>query len=281
MITTIALLTYVLIPLLGVPQPLQDKPAAAPSEWERKVTEAKALLDDTKKGEAMLALVREALGSKEVRLSGDVHTGQVHPEDNQPAPVVNFDPRMNKKNSYATAARRLETSPAYYFLGKGTPYVVLGPRALDPRSPVFTRLQAEHELFHAKHHVADPRPVTDRELETWTHVFVTLFHEVHPFKQKWAPLVTNYEEADPGERKAALDKLVAYYRMPASASDDAGRAIIRTAFDEWLGRRKKDADTSTSRLVQDLEKAFASSAARMPQADHLPVIQRGFRNLID
>ncbi|MBA2304129.1 MAG: hypothetical protein H0W08_16050 [Acidobacteria bacterium] len=258
--STIALATFALISLTGAPSAFQEKPAAAPSEWEKKVIEAKAITDETKKGEAMVALVREALGSKEVRLSGTAHADQVHPEDNQPAPAVNFDPRMNLKNSYATQARRLETSPAYYFLGKGTPYVVLGPRALDPRGPAFTRMQAEHELFHAKTHVGDPRPVADRELETWTHVFVTSFHEVHPFKQKWAPLVTNYEEADPGERKAALDKLVAYYRTPTPAVDDAGRAIIRTAFDEWLSRRKKDADSSSSMLVHDLEKALAPSA---------------------
>lgn len=257
--SSVACLVVALIALTGAPSAFQEKPVAAPNEWEKKVTEAKAITDATKKGEAMLALVREALGSKEVRLSGNTHADHVHPEDNQPAPIVNFDPHLNQKNSYATEARRLETSPAYYFLGKGTAYVVLGPRSLDPRGPVFTKMQAEHELFHAKTHVGDPRPVPDRELETWTHVFVTHFHEVYPFKQKWTPIVTNYEEADPGERKAALDKLVAYYRTPPpAAGDDAGKAKVRAAFDEWFARRKKDAESSSSLLVKDLEKALAA-----------------------
>ncbi|HXI14616.1 MAG TPA: hypothetical protein VNM92_18515 [Thermoanaerobaculia bacterium] len=230
-------------------------------EWKKKVTEAKALTDEAKMHEAMLALVREALRSSEVRPSGTQHSDQVHPEDNQPAPVVNFDARLNQKTTYASSGTRLE-GPAYYFLAQGKPYVVLGPRALDSRSPVFTRLSAAHELFHAKNHVGDPRPISDRELETWTHVFVTLFQEVYPLKQRWAPLVSFYEAADPGERKAALDKLVHYYRTPPStAGDDKGQARLRVAFEEWLGRRRKDTATASSRLVADLDKAIAKSPA--------------------
>lgn len=212
--------------------------------WQKKVTEAQT-------SEAMLALVREALPTNEVQASGTKHADQVNPEDNQPAPIVNFDVRLNEKTTFATNGTRLETSPAYYFVSQGKPYVVLGPRALNPRSPLFTRLTAAHELFHAKHHVGDPRPIVDRELETWTHVFVTYFHEVHPFKQRWAPLVGFYEDADPGERKATLDKIMSWYATPEGAS-------VRVAFDDWLGRRRKDEKTAASRLVADLDKAIAA-----------------------
>lgn len=34
-----------------------------------------------------------------MRLSGTAHAKQVHPEDNQPAPTVNFDVRLNQKMS--------------------------------------------------------------------------------------------------------------------------------------------------------------------------------------
>lgn len=235
----VTLFTYALIVLYAWPAASQDDAGAALVEWRRKVTEAKALQDEVQKRDAMLALVREALPSHEVRLSGT---------NNQPAPIVNFDERLEKTGTY--------------FLAQGTPYVVLGPRALDPRSPVFTRMIAEHELFHARRHVGDPRPLADRELETWTHVFVTYFHEVHPFKQRWAPLVSNYEEADPGERKAALDKLVNYYRTPpAAAGDEAGKADVRVAFEQWLGRRRKDPGTGLSKLVADLDRAITASSA--------------------
>ena len=135
-------------------------------------------------------------------------------------------------------------------MANGRGYIVLGPRSLDPRSPVFTRMLAEHDSLHARRHVADPRPLPDRELEAWTHVFVTYFHEVHPFKQRWAPLVSNYENADPGERQAALNHLVRYYRSPPG--DERAQDATRTAFDEWLGRRQKDAATTGSKLVADL-----------------------------
>ena len=228
------------------PQP-QPQPSASEeplSEWGKKVTAANALEDESAKGASMLALLREALPSHEVVPSGNAHPDQVHPEDNQPAPVVNFDVNLNEKLSYATNAVRLATSRAYYFLGQGTPYVVVGPRVFDPRSPAFTRMQVAHELFHAANHVGDGRPIDDRELETWTHVFVQHFEEIYPFKQRWAPLVQFYERADPGERKASLDKLVQYRASAGPA--------VRAAFDEWLERRRKDPATADSQLVADV-----------------------------
>ena len=224
----------------------QPASVSAPvTEWGKKVEAARALEDAAAKADVMLALVREAMASHEVAPSGNAHPEQVHPEDNHPAPVVNFDVRLNEKMSYATNAVRLATSRAYYFLGQGTPYVVVGPGVLDPRSPAFTRMQVAHELFHAANHVGDGRPIEDRELETWTHVFVEHFDEIYPFKQRWAPLVQFYERADPGERKAALDKLVQY-----RASADAA---VRAAFDEWMERRRKDSATADSKLVADVD----------------------------
>ena len=229
-----SIITFALIALYASPAASQDNIDPALVEWRKKVTEAKALQDETQKRDAMLALVREALPSHEVRPAGT---------NNEPAPVINFDTRLEKTGNY--------------FVAQGRPYVVLGPKSLDPRSPVFTRMIAEHELFHAKHHVGDPRPLVDRELETWTHVFVTYFHEVYPFKQRWAPLVSNFEESDPGERKVALDKLVSYYRTPA-VGDEEAKAKVRVAFDEWLGRRRKDPATASSKLVADLDSAIAA-----------------------
>lgn len=255
------LLLVLILSIVPLPASAQDGSDPAPDGWKKKVTEAKALEDETERRDALLALVREALGSLEVRASGNTHADQVHPEDNQPAPVVNFDARLNEKTTYATDGRRLETSPAYYFVAKGRGYAVMGPGALNPRSPIFTRMSAEHELFHARRHVGDPRPIVDRELETWTHMFVTFFHEVIPFKQRWAPLVSNYENADAGEQQATLEKLTSYYRAPPeSAANAAARAGLRAAFDEWLGRRKKDEATASSKLVADLEKALVVAA---------------------
>jgi hypothetical protein len=260
--STIAVLTCILFAAFA-----DQSAAQAPEllEWRKKVTNAKALEDEAQKREALAGLVREALMSREVRLSGTKSTDQVDPEDNQPAPIVNFDLHLNRKTSYqfrpGSATRSLQSNFGYYFTVHGTPYVVLGPAALDPRSPVFTRMAAEHELFHAQHHVGDPRPIEDRELQTWTEMFVRYFHDIHQFKQRWGPLVAYYEDADPGERRTALDRLAAYYRVPSASADEAERTKLRAAFEEWLGRRKKDAETSSAKLVQDLEKAIFQPTA--------------------
>lgn len=229
--------------------------------WARSVHDAKGLEDEEARRDAMLALVRKALPSSDVRASGQSHAARVHPEDNVPAPVVNFDVRLNEKSGWSRD-RLLENERGHYFVAQGTPFVVLGPGALDPRSPVFTRMLADHELFHARVHIGDPRPLTDRELETWTHVFVTHFHEVHPFLQRWGPLVSFYEQADPGERLLALENLVAYYRNPpASAGDEAATERVRVAFREWLERRKNDPATADSKLVADLGASLAEAAS--------------------
>ena len=201
----------------------QSNADATDPDWKKRVAEAKAIIGEEERREAMLALLREALPAYDVRASVS---------DRHLAPVVNFDVTMTN-----TTAR--------YLVSDGKPYVVLGPRALDERGPVFTRMFADHELFHATHHVGDSRPLPDRELETWTHMFVKYFAEVIPFKQRWAPLVTNYEEAAEIEKKAALAKLRSYYR---SATPE-----IRAAFDEWLTRRRNDEATRESAFVRDFD----------------------------
>ena len=227
-------------------------PDPDPLEWRKKVTDAKGLEDPAQKSEAMLVLVREALPGRDVRLSGVNHTKEVHPDDNEPAPVINFDPRLNQKTSVQLrpgSRTSLQNNFGYYFSFRGNGYMVLGPAALDPRSPVFTRLAAEHELFHALNHIGDPRPLADRELETWTQMFATFFHQVYQFKQQWAPMLRYYEEAATEEQKAAIDRLVAYY--------DAAESDVRVAFQQWLARRK--AAKPSSKLVNDLENEINKS----------------------
>jgi hypothetical protein len=233
----------------SAPEPATVVAATPVADWRTRVTAAKALEDSAERAEAMLALLAEALPGREVRLSGSTHTDAVHPDDNVPAPIVNFDPHMNQKTSAVTktgTSRSLQNNFGYYFSRNGVPYVVLGPAALDPRSPVLTELAAEHELFHATHHVGDSRPLTDRELETWTQMFVRYFPAVHQFRNRWAPMLNYYENASEGERARAIERLADYYRKEPSSE-------VRAAFDEWLTRRKTD--TKASLLIRDLEGA--------------------------
>lgn len=258
----LALAVIVLLGSLVHPAAAQEDAVPALMQWRTKVTAAKGLDDEAQKREAMLALVREALVGREVRPAGSTHHDQVHPDDNQPAPIVNFDHRLNQKTSARarqdTPTRSLQGNFGYYFSFRGAGYVVIGPAALDPRSPVFTRMAAEHELFHAQKHVGDSRPLAARELETWTQMFVTYFHDVHQFNQRWAPMLAYYDDTEPGERAKAIARLAAYYRTPP-LDDAAAKEKVRTAFAEWLARRKKD--TAASALVSDLERALAPALA--------------------
>lgn len=242
------------------------RPSASPpalrTGWRERVAEARALEDLTQKKEAMLLLVREALNPREVKLSGELHPEQVHPVDNLPAPVVNFDLRLNQKSSAqprsGAATRSLENNFGYYFSHQGVGYVVLGPAALDPRSPLLTRMAAEHELFHAEHHVGDPRPSPDRELEAWTSIFVRFFHDVHQFRQQWRPMLNYYDDASEVEKTAAVQRLISFYRnAPTPAGGTA--AEVRAAFEQWLARSK--GAMPSAQFVIDLERAMAGLPA--------------------
>ena len=244
---------------LTTDRPIPGTPTAAREpvkpDWRARVTAARALDDPSLKKEAMLLLVREALSPHRVELSGEIHPDQVHPSDNKPAPIFNFDLRLNQKTSAQARSgvtpRSLQNNFGYYFSYQGVGYVVLGPAALDPRGPVLTRLAAEHEMFHAGHHVGDPRGGADRELETWTTMFVRFFDEVHQFKQQWRPMLNYYDDATPKEQVAAVQRLIQYR--------SAAPAPARAAFDEWMVSRKTD--TPSSRFLQDLEQAIAEIPA--------------------
>jgi hypothetical protein len=155
--------------------------------------------------------------------------------------------RLQEKRSAQTRSgamtRSLKSNFGYYFTVDRVPYVVIGPAAIDPRSPILTRLAVEHEMFHAEHHPGDPRSLSDRELETWSSMFVRFFGDVHQFNQQWRPMFSYYEEATAAEREASIQRLARYYR--------AGDPKIQTAFEQWLARRKKD--LPSSKLVSDLE----------------------------
>jgi hypothetical protein len=238
-------------PVIVTPQPRLD--------WRTRVEAAKALTDVTARNDAMLALMREALDPHEVQMSGTSNATNVDPDDNQPAPILNFDPLLNEKQSAAPRSggptRSLKNNFGYYFSYQGKGYVVLGPASLDRRDPVFTQLAAEHELYHAMNHVGDGRPLNDRELETWSKMFVVFFPRVHQYRQQWAPMLNYYDDASEPERAAAMERLVSLYQRSDSA--------IRNAFEEWLIRRRED--RASSQMVSHLSAALGWQSTTIHQ----------------
>lgn len=233
-------------------------PARDPADWGDDVRAAQQIQDEARRAQAMLALVQRALGAQtRVQLAGNTHPAQVHPDDCQPLPVVNFDIRLNDKSSYSSQGRgySLRRNYGYSFRTGGSTYSVIGPNALDPRSPLFTRMSVEHELYLGTAWLnrtgrADPNR-SNQELDLWVHDFRNYFHQLYSFGQQWLPLVQYYESADATPRQAALQQLLDYYNHPPVPANEQAR--IRDAFARWLRRRLGDAATASLRLIQDLE----------------------------
>jgi thiol-disulfide isomerase/thioredoxin len=230
-------------------------------DWRRKVYAARALRTGPEYNEAMAALVRESLAGSgiTIHLATNTSPGQVSVVDLKPTPVVNFDPYLNSKQSAqlsaSTVPRLLENNGGYYFTKDRVPYLVIGPKAVDARSPIFIREYVEHELYHAEHHVGDRRPQSERELETWVHGFQRYFHRLYPYRMAWGPMLTYYDQSGPAARQTALDNMLAYFNgsaastfVPAHCAD-----TVKAEFTAWVEQRLRDNRTSSSRLIKDLQ----------------------------
>ncbi|HEU4747632.1 MAG TPA: redoxin family protein [Gemmatimonadaceae bacterium] len=230
-------------------------------DWRRKVYDARALRTGPEYNEAMAALVRESLAGSgiTIHLATNNSPGQVSVVDLKPTPVVNFDPHLNSKQSAqlsaSTVPRSLENNGGYYFTRDRVPYLVIGPKAVDARSPIFIREYVEHELYHAEHHVGDRRPQSERELEAWVHGFQRYFHRLYPYRMAWGPMLTYYDQSGPAARQTALDSMLAYFNgseassfVPAHCAD-----TVKAEFKAWVEQRLRDNRTASSRLIKDLQ----------------------------
>jgi hypothetical protein len=243
-------------------QPEAEKPAAPAPTWEQQINAAKAEADQTKKLAAMVQLVKQAVGA-----GTTVHTvplsKTLDPAELKVAPVVNFDLNLNQKQSWPATkgapTRQLSKNYGYAFNKGADMYIVLGPNALDARSPIFTEMYVQHELFHAAHHLtskpAKGQPAksdADEELEAWTNDFTNYFERLFQFRQQWAPLLDYYEKATAAARKTSLASIVAFYR--------AADPKIQGAVERWLKRRQADPNHASLTLVKDLAAALTPPA---------------------
>jgi hypothetical protein len=236
-------------------------PAAAPT-WEQQVNAAKAESDQTKKLAALSQLVQQAVGK-----TATVHTvplgKTLDPAELKTTPIVNFDLNLNQKQSWPATkgapTRQLSKNYGYAFNNGADMYIVLGPNALDARSPIFTEMYVQHELFHAAHHLtskpAKGQPATsdaDEELEAWTNDFTNYFERLFQFRQQWAPLLDYYEKATAAARKISLASIVAFYK--------GADPKVQGAVERWLKRRQADPNQASLELVKDLGAALTPPA---------------------
>jgi hypothetical protein len=228
--------------------------AQQPATWRERVAQARAETDPARRRAALVALAQEALTGYTVHVVADrPATGPVKAAQYAAAPAINFDVHLEEKEFHAGAGRsgRLGSRAGYYFSDAGRAYAIIGPSALEPATPALTRMHADHELFHASHHVGSRATWDDTELEAWVDAFVRYFHLVHTARKSWMPMIDYYEGATAAARTAALRKLTEYF---AAQPADVQRAMLR-----WLARRAGDA--ADKKLVQDLTARIARAPA--------------------
>lgn len=228
--------------------------------WRARVYAARAQSDPVKRREALAALVAESLAGTGITLNvaATSSADEIVAEDFKPMPAVNFDMNLNQKQSMKftaeTTTRSLANNAGYYFTKNQVPYLVLGPRSIDARGPSFIREFTEHETFHGQHHVGDPRPLAERELEAWTKGFLDYFHIHYPWRMAWGPFIDYYTQSSTAAQQIALDKLMAYYNTPPVGVVGAHCADeVKAEFRGWVEQRLKDDRTRSKKLIRQLQ----------------------------
>jgi Domain of unknown function (DUF4157) len=239
-------------------------PARKPASWKEQVAAANAIADPKKKSAALTALVQAAISGRTVRQAGTSSKDAVDPADYDAVPAINFDPLLNSKKKWHSSNVASNNVGYTFSITKGKTthsYSILGPMAIDgDKGQVWTQMYADHELYHAAHDLTSTASDRDPELEPWTHTFVTYFLQVPD--QRWVPIITYYETAEAKAQAKALDALAAF----AGGLSKADRA----KFDDWLGRRLKDSETASKKLIVDLDKKLGSAAAPAPAPTPAP-----------
>jgi len=230
------------------PCPIGFRDSAKARDWQVRVDNAHALADTVQKRDALYALVKEALGSEtDVRIAANKFPTQPNPADYMPYPVVNFDVNLGGKR---------DSGSSYFFTTRDAAYVVLGPGSIHSRGPVTTQNNTDHERYHVERHWGDSRPVMDREVEVWTHIFTTTFHSDYPYRLLWNPLMSAYENASPAERAITLHELVKYYQNPPAEIGSGCVDEFRAEYRGWIERRVTDEKLAWRQLITDLQRGL-------------------------
>jgi len=227
---------------------------------------------------AMFSLVQQALCPIGIRvhMAGTSNPVAEDPRDyaeSQTGNVINFDPKLNTKTRWGgynkdrslKAGDVLGANAGHNFAHGPRGWAVLGPQALDESTPIWTRQYAQHELFMLARNLTPGISETraDTEIATWTHDFVTHFHEwAQEFpkgpRPRWQRFIEYYEDPEnrgnsvtknagpvtQPARDAAIASLAAYYRNPPVPKEK--RDEFNRAFTAWMNKEH-------GRLLDDLD----------------------------
>jgi hypothetical protein len=238
------------------------KPVVLSGDWETDVKTAQEALDEA----MMLALVKKAVEpTHKVHAAGKNSTGKEDPKDYKKTPVVNFDINLEGKERF-NSKKPVGPQPGHSFESGADAYAILGPRALNPASPLIALAYAEHELYHTTRHLGAAKSEKnheDREIETWTVDFTNYFHrflEIKKNRPTWGPLLDYYVDGSAEAKKEALAKLKTYYEKPPVA--DAKEAErVKEAMSLWVfkwknreGEKNRHGKPLSKELINEMDK---------------------------
>jgi hypothetical protein len=141
---------------------------------------------------------------------------------------VNFDQNLNRKQGnrglFGEATFRTTATPSSIAI-----FIILGPDALNPVGPQFTRMAFDHEYAHASQFLLDHAmrgsaahaATPGDELRIYAEGFSSHFLNVWTIDNTppgrfslatdWSPMFGNYTRASAAERQAAVDSIRMFY----------------------------------------------------------------------
>lgn len=214
----------------------QCNPAWAALSWSQRVTNARGMAAGAARNQCMTDLISEALGPSKTVHQSTNNRPNINAAINANAYTelgsfehVNFDQNLNAKtgnaNQFGQAVFRTTAGGANLRL-----FIILGPRAVNPIGPQFTRMAYEHEDAHATDFLiqwatgAGPHAATAGEelyiysqdfsnyfLDLWTinNTPPCAFQLANDFPQ----LFPNYAAAGVNDRNRAFTEIQAFYQV--------------------------------------------------------------------
>jgi hypothetical protein len=211
------------------------KATVTPTDWKEKVTKATAPADRAALIESIVSPVKVVDKTSEAAKDTAVDPKHLIQWDST-SQTIAYDDGLNAKTGRGSSAgftKEITSGPSTAKTMKF--YIVLGPKALDPKDATTTTMILNHEFDHVRGARAGSTLTGDEsEIETWTSTFVREFHRSYSIRER-SDGVTSYVE--PGY--ATFTQLGGYYARSTDATVKA--AAVKKIADYYTATIKPHA----------------------------------------
>jgi hypothetical protein len=211
------------------------KATATPTDWKEKVTKATAPADRAALIESLVSPVKVVDKTADAAKDAAVDPKHLIQWDSTSQTVAYDDGLNAKKGRGSSAGFTKEVTSGPSTAKTMQFYIVLGPKALDPKDATTTTVILNHEFDHVRGARAGSTLTGDEsEIETWTSTFVREFHRSYAIRER-SDGATSY--VDPGY--ATFTQLGGYYARSTDATVKA--AAVKKIADYYTATIKPHA----------------------------------------